>query len=65
MCGTLLTTTLVLLGAATAAAQSPSRFTLGPVALYDRVSIDGDTTGTTPVAGVIAGVRVSTSIAVA
>ena len=64
MCGTLLTTSLLLLGAATAAAQSPSRFTLGPVARLDHVSIDGDTTGTTPVAGVAASVRVSKAIAV-
>jgi hypothetical protein len=64
MCGTLLTTSLLLLGAATAAAQSPSRFTLGPLVRLDRVSIDGDTTGTTPVAGVAASVRVSKAIAV-
>ena len=64
MCGTLLTTSLLLLGAATAAAQPPSRFTLGPVARLDRVSIDGHTTGTTPVAGVAASVRVSKAIAV-
>jgi len=61
---TLLTTSLLLLGAATAAAQPPSRFTLGPVARLDRVSIDGHTTGTTPVAGVAASVRVSKAIAV-
>jgi hypothetical protein len=64
MCGTLLTTSLLLLGAATAAAQSPSRFALGPVARFDRVSLDGHTTGTTPVAGVVASVRVSKALAV-
>jgi hypothetical protein len=64
MCGTLLTTSLLLMGAATAAAQSPSRFSLGPVARIDRVWLDGDTVGETPVAGVAAGVRVSRAIAV-
>jgi hypothetical protein len=64
MCGALLTTSLLLVGAATAAAQSPSRFTLGPVARLDRVSLDGHTKGTTPVAGVAASVRVSKAIAV-
>jgi hypothetical protein len=64
MCGTLLTTLLVLVGAASAAAQSPSRFTLGSVARVDRVWLDGDTKGTTPVAGVAASVRISTAIAV-
>jgi hypothetical protein len=64
MCGTLLTTSLLLLGAATAAAQSPSRFTVGPVARLDRVSLDGDTTGTTPVAGIAAGIRISKALAV-
>lgn len=65
MRGTLLITSLLVFGAATAAAQSPSRFTLGPVARLDRVSLDGHTTGTTPVAGVAASVRVSRAIAVA
>jgi hypothetical protein len=65
MCGTLLTTSLVLLGAVSSAeAQSPSRFTLGPMARLDRVSLDGHTTGTTPVTGVVASVRVSQAIAV-
>ena len=64
MCGTLLTTSLLLLGAGTAAAQSPSRFTVGPVARVDRIWIDGQTEGTTPVAGVAASVRISKAIAV-
>ncbi len=64
MRGTLLTTSLLLLGTASAAAQSSSRFTLGPVARLDRVSIDGHTTGTTPVVGVAASVRISKAIAV-
>ena len=63
MCGTLLTTSLLLLGAGTAAAQSPSRFTVGPVARVDRIWIDGQTEGTTPVAGVAASVRISQAIA--
>jgi hypothetical protein len=64
MSGTLLTTSLLLVGAATAAAQSPSRFALGPVARLDRVWLDGHTTGSTPVAGVAASVRVAKAIAV-
>ena len=64
MRGVLLTTSLLLMGAATAAAQSPSRFTVGPVARLDRVWLDGHTTGTTPVAGMAASVRISQRIAV-
>src|SRR5688500_205738 len=64
MCGTLVTTSLLLLGVATAAAQSPSRFTLAPVARLDRVWIEGQTTGTTPVAGAAASVRVSKALSV-
>jgi len=64
MCGTLLTTSLLLVGAATAAAQSPPRFAIGPVARVDRVWLDGHTKGTTPVAGVTASVRVSKATAV-
>jgi hypothetical protein len=63
MCGALLTTSLLLVGAAAAAAQSPPRFTLGPVARVERLWLDGHTEGTTPVAGVIASVRVSKAIA--
>jgi hypothetical protein len=63
MCGSLLTASLLLMGAATAAAQSPARFTLGPVARIDRVWLDGHTVGETPVAGLAASVRVSTAIA--
>jgi hypothetical protein len=63
MRGTLLTTCLVLM-AVTAAAQSSPRFALGPVARVDRLWLDGHTTGTTPVAGVSASVRLSTVMAV-
>ena len=61
---TLLLTSLLLLGAGTAAAQSLSRFTVGPVTRVDRIWIDGQTEGTTPVAGVAASVRISKAIAV-
>jgi hypothetical protein len=64
MCGTLLTTSLLLLGAATAAAQPASRFALGPVARVDHIYFDGHTDGTMPVAGIVASVRVSRAIAV-
>jgi hypothetical protein len=65
MCGTLLTTSLLLLlGAASAAAQPSSRYTLGPLVRLDRLSFDGVTTGTTPVAGVVASVRISKAMAV-
>jgi hypothetical protein len=65
MCGTLLSTSLLLVGAAAAAAaQSLPRFSLGPVARMERVWLDGDTEGATPVAGLAAGVRVSRAIAV-
>ena len=64
MCGTLLTTALLLVGATTAAAQSQPRFALGPVARIERVWLDGHTKGETPVAGLAASVRVSKAIAV-
>ena len=56
--------TSVLLGcAATAAAQPPSRFALGPVAQVSHAWFDGHTDGTLTVAGVAASVRVSRAIA--
>jgi hypothetical protein len=54
---------LVLLGGA-ASASAQSRFTVGPIARIDRVYIDGHTDGTSPIAGVAGGVKVSRAIAV-
>jgi hypothetical protein len=64
MRGTLLIATVWLLGAASATAQSPSRFTVASVFRLDRVWVDGHTKGTTPVAGIAASVRITRAIAV-
>jgi hypothetical protein len=59
---TLLITSLLLGCAATAAAQRPSRFALGPVAQFAHAWFDGHTDGALTVAGVAASVRVSRAI---
>lgn len=64
MRGTLLITSLWLGCATLASAQTPSRFTVGPVARVDHVYLDGDTDGTTAVAGIIVSVRVSRAISI-
>jgi hypothetical protein len=51
----ILGTTVLALGTAAAAAGQPaSRFSVGPVMRLDRVFIEGDASGSTPVAGVLA-----------
>jgi len=57
--------TLVWLGCASAAAaQSPSRFTLGPSLQVVHASFDGHTRGTLTVGGVTAGIRLSRALSI-
>ncbi len=54
-----LTASLVLVLATTVLGQPASRIEVGPVVRLEQVFIEGDATGTTAVAGVAAGVRIS------
>jgi hypothetical protein len=61
---TLLAAVIVLVVGNSASAQTAARFEVGPVLRLDKVFIEGDTSGTTTVAGALTTVRLSRTYAV-